>query len=325
MGAVLAQDDLDGRWDLVMQHRERAFRVARARCASPQDVEDCVQEGMARVVGMPDLDPRRVGSLLSVVVANVAVDGYRHSARARRLQDKVQATTVHHFSHEEPICDGQEARWLQAQLSTLPARERDVVVLRAEGLSVGEAAVELGITYKAAESAFTRGRGALKALWRATLAVLAGVFVKPLQNAQHKAPAVAPLALAAAGAALAVLYVSEPPRPVLAQPPPAAVAPAIGVEPGASPPAGRPGPSSAAAPTRAEPDLAVAVAPEPARRTEAEPPSEQVAALPAVDAGPLRRDETTVVREREDETFTETVESCVANGVTISVEEIACR
>ena len=68
-------------WAALLAERDRAERVARARCRSRQDAEDCAQEAMARVAAMPDVDLTRIGPLISTVVAHLAVDTHRYAAR----------------------------------------------------------------------------------------------------------------------------------------------------------------------------------------------------------------------------------------------------
>jgi DNA-directed RNA polymerase specialized sigma24 family protein len=53
---------------------------------------------------------------------------------------------------------------LLAQLDRLPSRERQVMLARANGLTVAEAASHFRISVKAAEGAFTRGRARLRRL-----------------------------------------------------------------------------------------------------------------------------------------------------------------
>src|SRR4051812_12159339 len=175
-------EDLPERWDAVLEHRDRARRVARARLSSPHDIDDCVQEGMTRVVAMPELDLGRVGPLLSTVVANVAADTHRWQTRSARLRAKVTWTEVAAAPHDDEVCDEAEARWLRSQLHALTPRERAVLELRADGHSVAQTAAELGITYKAVESAYTRGRNVLKAAWRLTLGVLALVATRHVRR-----------------------------------------------------------------------------------------------------------------------------------------------
>jgi hypothetical protein len=85
-------------------------------------------------------------------------------------------------------------------MDALVPRDRHALELRAAGLSVGEIAESLGVTYKVAEHALGRARSGMKAIWRATagaVGLLWGSRARPRQ-------AVAVGALALAGAVLAV-------------------------------------------------------------------------------------------------------------------------
>jgi RNA polymerase sigma factor (sigma-70 family) len=175
-------------WSALVDNRERAMRVALARCGSRDEVDDCVQEAMTRVAGMPDVDVARVGQLLTAVVSNLAVDAHRTRSRASRNMHRVVPPPPP--GPDEAVCDIAEARWLWEQRATLDDRDRRVLDLRLAERSVGEAARELGITYKSAEHALARARGCLKAAWRAT-AVLAGILCGSRLRRAGTAPALA--------------------------------------------------------------------------------------------------------------------------------------
>lgn len=162
----------DDVWAALLDNRERAIRVARARGAHPDDVEDVVQEAMARVAAMADVDLARVGSLVTVVVANLAVDGHRARARGVRLDERFAAGSVPEPPPDEAVCDTDEARWLWSLREELGEQDRRVLELRADGRSLAEAADELGVTYKAAENALGRARKRLKTAWAVTAALL---------------------------------------------------------------------------------------------------------------------------------------------------------
>lgn len=300
-------------WHAVVAQRARALRVARARCQDPQDAEDCVQEGMARVASMSDVDPARIGSLLTTVVANLAVDVHRAGARASRLRVRLSAQADLHERPEESICDAEEARWLWASRSVLAEQDRAVFERRAAGQSVRETAHALGITYKAAESAYTRARRTMRAVWRSTAAAL-GLLWRP-----HREPAGTPVPVMVAATAAIVIA-------VLLLMPWAALAPEG--DKGASP--------VLAAPSRPLLDRAVpasATAAPPAvqqvtttRARPAPPPSRVLISTPAVGVAGLRtRGGVQLERRDPDESMIDTVERCVRAGVTISLNRVACN
>jgi RNA polymerase sigma-70 factor (ECF subfamily) len=146
-----------GRWRLLLPHRARLVRLAAARLGNTSEAEDCVHEAMLRTCQFAGLDEDRVGSFLSTVVIRLCADRYRASIRSRVAWSKVGGP-VDDEGPEELVCDQLTGAWLLARLDSLSSRERGVLAARAGGLSTREAARRLGISDKAAESAFTRAR-----------------------------------------------------------------------------------------------------------------------------------------------------------------------
>jgi RNA polymerase sigma factor (sigma-70 family) len=189
-------DDLQQRWALVLPHREHMLAVARRRCASEEDAEDCVQEAMLRVAQFEGLDPERVGALLTSVTARLAVDLHRARARARRHLPRLVAVPEQQAPPDEAALDAGEALWLAAQVQSLPEREREVLRQRAAGYSVGEAAARLSLSYKSVESAFTRARGRMRA-WAGVGVLLVAEHLRRLRS--RPAAVWTPMALVSAG------------------------------------------------------------------------------------------------------------------------------
>ena len=154
---------LDQRWQLVLPHREHLLVVARRRCASSGDAEDCVHDALLRAVCYAALEPSRVAALLTALVLRAAADQARrrhveHRGRLRLVLLPAQVGTA----PEEAALDGAEARWLAGEVRRLPHRERDVLACRASGLDPGQTARSLRLSGKAVESAFTRARQRLR-------------------------------------------------------------------------------------------------------------------------------------------------------------------
>jgi RNA polymerase sigma factor (sigma-70 family) len=305
-------EDLPKRWNAVLEHRDRALRVARARLSDPYDVDDCVQEGMTRVVAMPGLDLGRVGPLLSTVVANVAADTHRQHMRSARLRAKVTWSERPSAPHDEPVCDAAEARWLLAQLDGLAPRERAVLELRASGRSMAQTAAELGMSYKAVESAFTRGRNAVKLLWRATLgamAVLVGRVLRPAAPATTAAVVVAAISLV-----ITVLH-------------PGGQGSRIGTAPSSAP--------SVTLSTATELQQPVVdrsrvehIAPAPAahRHARARPvTAQELAKVHTANTGLYRTPPVRETREHGEESLAQTLERCLKQGVHVSPSKVRCR
>jgi RNA polymerase sigma factor (sigma-70 family) len=302
---------LPERWDAVLEHRERAVRVARARLSDPFDVDDCVQEGLARVVAMPNLDLGRVGPLLSTVVANVAADTHRERARSSRLITKVSCSDIPAQVHDEPVCDAAEARWLAQQLGSLTERDRAVLELRAQGQTVAQTAAALGMTYKAVESAFTRARNALKGIWRATLVFVALVLRRSWRSEQ---PTFTASVLVVATLGVIAWQVGDagdragPYRPgasVLSQAPPPVVGAALA--PYAS---GRLARQATASPASTSHPVA-----DSSRITSVNPPT----------VGFVRPGRSRITKEHGDESLVATVQRCIRRGVNPDPFNFSCR
>lgn len=304
-------------WSAVLAERPRAERVARSRCASRQDAEDCVQEAMARVVAMSAVDTARVGPLLATVTANLAADSHRGRARAAKAEPRLRAALVLEETPEDAVCDAAEARWLWQRIEVLAAQDRRVLELRAQGRSVADTAEALGLTYKATESSFTRARSKMRAVWRATAAVL-GI----LWGRQTRRPATT-AAFATVAVTLAFALLPQV-QGEAAGPPTGSASPPLQTAAAAAGSAtGRAEPAPAQAPRRA-PAAAPTTAPAPAA------PSAAPTAQSLVDAEPITirgttTGPTTVSRERQEETLAETVERCLAEGVHVTPYHVECR
>jgi len=162
------------RWNLVLAERERLLRLAGSRLGRTSDAEDCVQEAMMRAVAFDALDESRVAALLTTITLRLCVDQQRGVQRDHRLATRVQILRrpepdpVSEVEHR--ACERAAGAWLLTQLTGLGTRERDVLLARARGLTTAETANALQITYKSAESAFTRARSRLRAVYHQEMA-----------------------------------------------------------------------------------------------------------------------------------------------------------
>jgi RNA polymerase sigma-70 factor (ECF subfamily) len=147
------------RWELLWPHRDRLVRIATVRLGA-HEAEDAAHEALLRGYAFENLDEDRVGSFLTSVTVRLCVDRHRASTRARTAHGRLRGDRDLD-SPEDRVCDKLTGGWLMGLLDRLPDREKAVLLARARGLSTREAAARLGITHKAAESAFTRGRAKL--------------------------------------------------------------------------------------------------------------------------------------------------------------------
>lgn len=145
------------RWALLMPHRARLVKLATSKLGDPNDAEDCVHEALLRTLAFSGLDDQRAGRFLTTVTVRLCVDHHRAKTRTRTLVHRLW-DGGHAEGPEDRICDQLAGAWLRDRLLQLSDREREVMQTRADGLSTPEAAARLGISRKAAESAFTRAR-----------------------------------------------------------------------------------------------------------------------------------------------------------------------
>jgi RNA polymerase sigma factor (sigma-70 family) len=137
-------------------------RLAARRLGQPDEAEDCVHEALLRTLHHRNLDEDRIEPFLTSVVTRLCVDRFRSRTRARRVLPRAwDADQLE--SPEDAVCDRLTGAWMFALLDGFPLRERSILTARADGLSTTEAARRLGITQKAAESAFTRARAKMLA------------------------------------------------------------------------------------------------------------------------------------------------------------------
>jgi RNA polymerase sigma-70 factor (ECF subfamily) len=208
------------RWALVTPHREHMLAVARRRCASPEDAEDCAHEAMLRVAQFESLDPARVEALLTSITTRLAVDLHRVRTRERRYQPRLVHVPEQQAPPDEAALDADEARWLAAQVSLLPDRERAVFEQRAAGYSATETAARLRLSYKSVESAFTRARSRMR-WWAGGAVLLVAEYLRRLR--QRTAAVWTSAAMVSAGyLILSSLHGSAPQTGTGPQMPPAA-------------------------------------------------------------------------------------------------------
>ena len=149
------------RWRLILGYREHVTRLVRSRLWNAHDVDDCVQEVMLRAVLFPRLDEDRVGSFVTSTALRLCVDYYRDWERQRRLRARV-AFLDQPIGPDEPITEHDLGRWMFERAGQLHGREQQIMLARAQGLTNRQIAESLGLTAKAVESAFTRGRARLR-------------------------------------------------------------------------------------------------------------------------------------------------------------------
>ncbi|MGV9674144.1 RNA polymerase sigma factor [Nocardia sp. NPDC003482] len=150
------------RWILLAAHRGRLVEIARVRLPSLADAEDCVSEAMIKAFAYEALDLDRVGGFLTTVVIRLCVDYHRRAERTERLLTRLRESEAI-AGPEQSVCADSAVQDMLRAVARLPVRQRQIVIARIAGSSTAEAAGQLGISIKAAESALTRARARLAA------------------------------------------------------------------------------------------------------------------------------------------------------------------
>ncbi|SFQ66062.1 RNA polymerase sigma-70 factor, ECF subfamily [Roseivivax halotolerans] len=163
--ARVASGDASAARALTLRLAPRIFAHAVRLLGDRAEAEDATQDALMKLWRIaPDWEPGRaqVGTWLYRVTANLCIDRIRR----RRSADLEDAPEI---ADEAPpvgerMTDAQRVAALEAALATLPARQRQAVVLKhLDDMPTGEVARIMDIGPRAAESLIARGRKALTA------------------------------------------------------------------------------------------------------------------------------------------------------------------
>ena len=156
----MAQTDLA---ELYARSAPRARSLAYLLTGDRETADDLVQDCFVRLAGRlrPVDDP---DAYLRRMVVNAS---HSHHRRLRTRRDKARAESQVVGSEDDAVPDGSgdraERSRLMAALATLPARQREAVVLRHWlDLSEEQCAAELGVSLGTVKSLASRGRAALR-------------------------------------------------------------------------------------------------------------------------------------------------------------------
>jgi RNA polymerase sigma-70 factor (ECF subfamily) len=163
----------DSGCERLWQHRPAMLRLARRRCRTLQDAEDVVGQAFLAALrsAVPDAD---LGPWLGRVVINLCAQSQRGHYRDLRLLDRAaRHAELVDDGMEERVVDRLSAAHITQVAHRLPERQRMVLKLRSDGLSLTEIGTQLGIPPKAVESLLSRARARLRVAARNLLGVLA--------------------------------------------------------------------------------------------------------------------------------------------------------
>jgi RNA polymerase sigma-70 factor (ECF subfamily) len=157
----VAQQDIEG---LFAQYHESLVRMLFRRTGDRDRAEDLAQEVFARALAAPPDNPRPW--LFAVALNLVRDDGRRAVRQGRRLQ-LLKADTP--SSAPDPEHDYQREQQLgavRAALAELTERDRDVLLLKAEGFNYDEIAATTGLAKGAIGTTIARARRRLVEAYR---------------------------------------------------------------------------------------------------------------------------------------------------------------
>lgn len=157
---------------LLDRHRAGVFRIARHHCGQEDAALDITQQAfISAFAALHRYDRARP---FAHWIARIAINKCHDWARRQRVRDFLRfarpledAAAIRDSSPcaEVQAADRESLRRAQAAIADLPARLKEVLVLRGiEGLSQAEAAAVLGISAKAVETRLARARARLAAV-----------------------------------------------------------------------------------------------------------------------------------------------------------------
>ena len=151
--------------ELFQLYHASLVRMLYRRTGDHDRAEDLAQETFARAVALPPTNPRHW--LFAVALNLVREDGRRSVRQGRRLQllrAEGPATTP---SPDEEFDREQSRELVRSALATLAERDREALLLKAEGFNYAEIAATLGLARGAIGTTLARARRRLVEAYRA--------------------------------------------------------------------------------------------------------------------------------------------------------------
>jgi RNA polymerase sigma-70 factor (ECF subfamily) len=150
---------------LFEQYYPSLVRMLYRRVGDRDRAEDLAQETFARAVAAPPNNPRPW--LFAVALNLVREDGRRAVTRGRRLELLRGEQDTPNNSPDVDLERREETARVRAALATLNERDREALLLRAEGFDYEEIAATLGLAKGAIGTTLARARRRLVEAYRA--------------------------------------------------------------------------------------------------------------------------------------------------------------
>ena len=150
--------------ELFEQYYDSLVRMLYRRTGDRDRAEDLAQETFARAVAAPPNNPRPW--LFAVALNLVREDGRRALRQGRRLE-LLRADDVPEDGPERDFERNERSDAVRAALATLNDRDREALLLKAEGFNYDEIAATLGLSKGAIGTTLARSRRRLVEAYRA--------------------------------------------------------------------------------------------------------------------------------------------------------------
>ena len=150
---------------LFNQYYAPLVRMIYRRTGDRDRAEDLAQETFARAVSAPPDNPRPW--LFAVALNLVREDGRRASTRGRRLELLRNEGDASPPGPDAELDRNEDVARVRAALATLKERDREALLLKAEGFDYDEIAATLGLAKGAVGTTLARARRRLVEAYRA--------------------------------------------------------------------------------------------------------------------------------------------------------------
>ncbi len=150
--------------DLFAEYHESLVRMLFRRTGDRDQAEDLAQEVFARAAAAPPRNPRPW--LFAVALNLVREEARRTTRRAHRLELYRAETDDAGPTPEDTLSREERVARVRAALAAIPARDRDALLLKAEGFSYNDIATTLGLAPGAVGTTLSRARRRLVEAYR---------------------------------------------------------------------------------------------------------------------------------------------------------------
>jgi RNA polymerase sigma-70 factor (ECF subfamily) len=141
---------------LFEQYHESLVRMLYRRTGDRDQAEELAQETFARAVAAPPRNPRPW--LFAVALNLVREDGRRSARQGRRLQLLKHEGEASAPQPDEVTERGEQTARVRAALALISDRDREALLLKAEGFNYEEIAETLGLAKGAVGTTLARAR-----------------------------------------------------------------------------------------------------------------------------------------------------------------------